>query len=169
MISPLTLFGRNDKFEIKYYLKIIKFKNLTINTMFLRTARKIHKFRILFFSFILVSFLYTVGISPIDYTKYLGARFSSAVGVSSSASVPANPMNTLAMQLKEKEDRLNTREAQLDKKETDLKSSNAVLESKVIWGMIFGIFTLFFLIILNFILDLRRRKIKYMVHETSKF
>jgi len=137
--------------------------------MLLRTAKKIHKFRILFFLFILVSFLYTVGVSPVDYTKYLGARFSSAVGVSSSASVPPNPMNTLALQLKEKEDKLNTRESQLDKRETDLKSSSSVLQNKIIWGMMAGIVALFLLIILNFILDWRRRKTKYMEHETNKF
>jgi len=137
--------------------------------MIRKTVKHIHKFRIAFFSFILISFLYTVGVSPIDYTKYLGARFSSAVGVSSTASVPANPMNTLAMQLKEKEDRLNIWESQLDKRETDLRSESAVLENKVIWGMMIGIFILFFLILLNYFLDWHRRKIKYMVHSTEKF
>jgi len=137
--------------------------------MIKKTVKHIHNFRIAFFAFILFSFLYTVGVSPIDYTKYLGARFSSAVGVSSSASVPANPMNTLAMQLKEKEDRLNIWESQLDRRETDLRSESAVLENKVIWGMMMGIFVLFFLILLNYILDWHRKKVKYMVHSTEGF
>lgn len=137
--------------------------------MIRRTVKHIHKFRILFFVFIVGAFLQTVGVSPIDYTKYLGARFSSAVGVGSSASVPPNPINTLALQLQSKEENLNIRESQLNKKEAELASANYVLQNKIIWGMIIGIVTLFILIILNFILDWRRRKFKYMEHETDKF
>jgi len=137
--------------------------------MLKKTVKHIHNFRIAFFAFILFSFLYTVGISPVDYTKYLGARFSSAVGVGSSASVPPNPINTLALQLEEKQTKLDARESQLDKRETDLKSSSSVLENKVIWGMMIGIVVLFILISLNFILDWHRRKTKYMIHSTEKF
>ena len=137
--------------------------------MFKKTVKHIHSFRIFLFSFILISFLYTVGVSPIDYTKYLGARFSSAVGIGSSASVPPNPMNTLALQLKEKEDRLDIRESQLDKRETDLRSSSSVMQNRVIWGMMAGIIILFILIILNFILDWHRRKTRFMEHKTDKF
>ncbi|MDA3840419.1 MAG: hypothetical protein PF572_04980 [Patescibacteria group bacterium] len=126
--------------------------------MLKKTVKHIHKFRILLFSFILFSFLHTVGVSPIDYTKYLGANFSRAVGIGSSASVPPNPMNTLALQLKDKEDWLNTRESQLDKRETDLKSASSVLQNKVIWGMIIGIVVLFLLILINFVMDWRRKK-----------
>jgi len=137
--------------------------------MLKRTIKYIHNLRIVLFVFIAVSFLYTVGVSPVDYTKYLGARFSSAVGVGSSASVPPNPMNTLALQLKEKENRLNIRESQLNKRETDLKSPNSVMQNKVIWGMMIGIIALFVLIMINYILDWRRRKIRYMEHRTDNF
>ena len=126
--------------------------------MLKRSVKFIHNFRIVLFTFILVSFLYTVGVNPIDFTKYLGASFSSAVGMSSSASVPVNPMNTLALQLKEKEDRLNIRESQLNKRETDLSSASSVLQNKIIWGMIIGIAVLFILIVLNFVLDWRRKR-----------
>jgi len=126
--------------------------------MIKKTVKHIHKFRILFFAFILFSFLSTYGVSPFEYSKYLGARFSSAVGVGSSASVPENPMNTLAMQLKEKQDDLNIREKQLDKREADIESANYILENKLIWGMLIGIIVLFLLIIINFILDWRRKR-----------
>ena len=137
--------------------------------MLKKSVKHIHKFRIILFFFIVFSFLYTVGVSPIDYTKYLGARFSSAVGIGSTASVPANPMNTLALQLKEKESKLDTREMQLDKRELDLKSESSILQNKIIWGMIVGISILFILILLNFFLDWHRKKTRYMEHETDKF
>ncbi len=127
--------------------------------MLKRTVKFIHNLRLFLFAFILVSFLYTVGVSPIDFTKYMGASFSSAVGMTSEANVPPNPFNTLALQLKEKEERLDAREAQLNERESQIQSPNYVLQNKIIWGMIIGIIVLFILILVNFFLDIRRRKL----------
>lgn len=137
--------------------------------MIKKTVKHIHNFRVFFLAFILVSFLYTVGVSPIDYSRYIGARFSSAVGMSSSASVPENPMNTLALQLSDKETKLAQKENELNKREAEIESAKYVLQNKVIWGMIIGIIILFILILINFFLDWRRRKTKYMEHGTDKF
>lgn len=127
--------------------------------MLKKSVKFIHNLRIFLFAFILVSFLYTVGVSPVDFTKYMGASFSSAVGMTSQANVPPNPFNSLALQLKEKEERLDIREAQLNERESEIQSPNYVLQNKIIWGMMVGIIVLFVLILINFFLDLRRKKL----------
>jgi len=140
---------------------------MNIKNMLKKIVRTIHDLKVFFLIFILFSFVYMIGINPFDLSRYLGAHFSSAVGIGSSASIPPNPVNTLALQLKEKENRLDARESQLEKRETDLKSTNSVLQNKVIWGMLVGIIILFVLILLNFILDWRRRRSEYNNHENK--
>ena len=99
--------------------------------MLRKTTKTIHDLKIFFLVFILFSFLHTVGVNPFDATKYLGARFTSAVGMSSSASVPPNPINSLALQLQEKESRLDQWESDLSKRETKIESSAYITNSKV--------------------------------------
>lgn len=103
-------------------------------------------------SFLFLSYL---GMNPIELSKYYGARFGSAVGMS--VGVTENPVNKLAMELKQKEDSLRT-------KELELAQRAAVIDKKpeqdkmIINFMGAGIIVLFILIITNFILDRRFRK-----------
>jgi len=121
--------------------------------MIKKTVKTIHSLRIFFLAFILVSFLYHIGLGPIDMGKMIGAKFSSAVGLS--VGVPKNPVSTLAMQLEEKEKRLAQKELELVQKEEDLKK--IIKEDKTVMFLMFGIFVLFFLVVLNYYLDYRRR------------
>ncbi len=122
-----------------------------------KTIRTIHKLRIFFFFFILISFLSILGADPISVSKFLGAKMGRAVGISVTAGVPPNPFNTLALQLKEKEERLAQKEVELNKREEEL-SRVSNLQTKLIWGMFAGIIVLFLLILLNYYLDYQRRK-----------
>ncbi|MFC1678492.1 hypothetical protein ACFLZ9_02005 [Patescibacteria group bacterium] len=124
--------------------------------MFKKAARLIHNLRMFFLLFIIASFFYIYSINPIDLGKFLGAKFGHAVGVSTS--VPENPFNKLALELKEKEDRLNQREEILTKKELELNSLINIGENKLVLFLIAGILVLFILVIFNYYLDYRRRK-----------
>ncbi|OGF27200.1 hypothetical protein A2331_03450 [Candidatus Falkowbacteria bacterium RIFOXYB2_FULL_34_18] len=122
--------------------------------MLKKTIKTIHNLRIFFLAFILVSFLYNIGLGPIDIGKIIGAKFSSAIGVS--AGVPANQINTLAMQLEEKEKKLAQKEQELIKKEEDLRK--IIREDKTVIFLMVGIVVLFILVMLNYYFDYRRRK-----------
>ncbi len=91
-----------------------------------KTIKKIHQYRLGFLVLISFLFLLFLGLNPVDMSKYYGARFSSAVGMS--ISIPENPVNKIAKQLNEKEADLNAREIELDKlaKEMEKKPSNDV-------------------------------------------
>jgi hypothetical protein len=119
----------------------------------------IHALRVLFFALILVSFLFYLGINPIDVGRYVGSRFSYAVGIGTSASITPNPFNTLALQLKEKENKLDAREKTVDQKESDLRSA-LLLQNRLLWVLLIGIVILFVLIVVNFFMDWKRRKIQ---------
>lgn len=91
-------------------------------------------------------------VNPPEILEYLLAQAGSGVGMS--LSVPENPFNTLAQQLKEKETELEKREEDmlriLEKRERD---------SKIIFNLILGLITvLFTLLLLNFYFDYRARK-----------
>jgi len=109
------------------------------------------------FSVLVLTFCFSwifYGASPPDIMKYLLAQVGSGVGMS--VSVPENPFNTLAQQLKEKETELEKREesimATLEKRERD---------SRIIYNLILGLMTvLFSLLLLNFYFDYQNRKYK---------
>lgn len=124
--------------------------------MFRKTFKFIHYLRVYFLVFILVSFLYQLGVSPIDLGRFVGARFGSAVGMNTS--VPENPINRLAMQLKEKEDRLSALEADLNEREKALNDLDLEGQNKLLMAMAAGIAILFVLLVINFYLDYRRRR-----------
>ena len=74
-----------------------------------------------------------------------------------SVSVPENPFNRLALQLKEKEERLNQKEIELSEREKDLRNIKSG-QNRLVTGLLVGIVILFGLVILNYYLDWRRRK-----------
>ena len=123
--------------------------------MIKRTVKFIHNLRIYFFVLILISFFYYAGLNPVDISRFVGARIGSAVGMS--VSVQENPFNKLALQLKEKEDKLNQREEDLAARESVLNTPNT-FQAKLILFLAIGITVLFILVIVNFYLDYKRRK-----------
>ncbi|MCK5212225.1 hypothetical protein KAJ89_05990, partial [Candidatus Parcubacteria bacterium] len=108
------------------------------------------------FMMIVMSFLYVANLNPIDISVFLGAKMGSAIGMN--ISVPENPFNKLAFQLDEKEARLNEQEKKLDERADAL----GVGDNIGLWLMIiaFGIGVLFVLILFNFYLDIKRRRLK---------
>jgi hypothetical protein len=123
--------------------------------MIKRLFKLIHDLRIFLFAFIIVTTFYSVGLNPVDFGKYFTTKLTQAVGIGTSTTVSPNPFNTLASQLKQKEERLN-------KKEADLNAQNfsfgSLSQRSLFFIMIFGIVILFFLILMNFYLDYRNVK-----------
>lgn len=96
--------------------------------------------------------------SPVAIGRYFIAQIGSTVGVT--VSVPSNPFNTLAQQLKEKESTLFEKEKKLQEKEIALdteinkgqSSQNKIFMYLAAMGGI-----LLLLILLNFYFDYRRK------------
>ncbi len=120
-----------------------------------KIIKLIHAARVYFLIFITISFFYYLGLNPVDVGKFIGAKMGSAVGMS--VSVPENPFNRLALQLKEKEERLNQKEMELSEREKALREANRGQERLVI-GLTVGIVILFGLVLFNYYLDYRRRQ-----------
>ncbi len=120
-----------------------------------KAIKKIHRFRVGFLILISIAFLAYLGLNPLDLSRYYGARFGSAVGMS--MSIPENPVNKLALELSNKEKSLADREADLRKREEGLaKQPNNDRLVMILLGA--GIILLFVLIIINFYLDRRYRR-----------
>jgi hypothetical protein len=122
--------------------------------MIKKTVKVIHSLRLAFLLVISLFFLFVIGLNPVDTTKFIGAKLGQAVGMTSS--VPENPFNKLAVQLKEKENSLNQREMDLDAKEQALNEGQGNNYLILVLGI--GIIVLFFLVSLNYYLDYKRRK-----------
>ncbi|MEA3398256.1 MAG: hypothetical protein U9R06_00740 [Patescibacteria group bacterium] len=122
--------------------------------MVIKIFKFIHTLRVFFLVFIIVAFLFVLGINPVSISKFLGAKLGSAIGMSTS--VPENPFNKLALQLKEKEEKLIQREQELDAREKELEPQNK--NEYLITALGLGIIVLFALVLLNYYLDYRRKK-----------
>ena len=105
---------------------------------------------------IIIGFFYQIGVKPVDIGKFIGAKFGRAVGMS--ISIPENPFNRLAMQLQEKEDRLTQREKELDEREKELGKKSFLSDNTGLL-MAGGIILLFVLVLVNFYLDYRRKRV----------
>jgi hypothetical protein len=121
--------------------------------MIKRTVGAIHKLRVYLLLIITFSFLYLAGVNPVKVSFFIGAHISRAVGMD--VSVPENPFNKLALQLKEKEQLLNLREADLNKREASTADNRNDLYLAILGG---GVILLFLLVMINYYLDYKRRK-----------
>lgn len=102
--------------------------------------------------FLSLVFVWGVGSGDFDFVvvgKYFLAQAGSAIGVT--ASVPPNPFNTLAQQLKEKEDGLELKEKALNEREKAMEQGNM---NYIVYGSL-GVLSL--LVMANFYLDYKRR------------
>lgn len=124
--------------------------------MIKKTIRAIHDLRLLFLSIIIVSFFYVIGINPVNTSQFIGSKIGRAVGMS--VSIPENPFNKLAVQLKEKEEILNQRENELNQKAEELNQKSKNTQSPMIIALMIGIVILFLLVLINYYLDYRRRQ-----------
>ena len=120
-----------------------------------KAIKIVHKLRVYFLLFISLMFMVQLGLNPIDTGVFVGAKFGRAIGIE--VSVPSNPFNKLALQLKEKEAGLNEREEALNIREQTLLVETKESLTWPLWGMGAGIIVLFFLVITNFYLDFYNR------------
>ena len=111
------------------------------------------------FVFVLVVLIIGLGSANFDFialSRYFMAQAGSAIGVS--ASVPPNPFNTLAKQIKEKEDELNLRERDVNAREQALE------KGKERGFLVYGSFGMLLLLVMaNFYLDYKRRNFELRV------
>ena len=119
-----------------------------------KTVKTIHQLRFYLFILIVVGFFGTLGLNPIDISKFVGVKIGQAVGMS--ITVKENPFNKLALQLKNKENSLDEREKTLDLREKNLSAVN-YRQNAIIYILAGGIVILFLLIVINFFLDFKRR------------
>jgi hypothetical protein len=124
--------------------------------MLKRTATFIHRLRTYFLMLIIIGFFALAGLNPLDVGYFAGARIGQAVGMS--ISVPENPFNRLALDLKNKEERLDERERLLNEKEENLQARLNPKENFSLALMAGGIVVLFILLMLNYYFDWKRRK-----------
>jgi hypothetical protein len=83
-------------------------------------------------------------------------RLVADAAVSMSASVPANPYNTLAAQLSDEQAKLDARASQLSAEQISLNSQSAIIQDLGLAGFGLSVFLLI-LVGLNFYFDVRRR------------
>jgi len=94
--------------------------------------------------------------SPAAVIRYLAAQAQSAIGVN--ASVPANPINTLAKQLNERKEGILEKEKELDQREEIIQGQIRKEQEKTLVYLLATGGVLLFLIVLNFYFDYRRRR-----------
>ena len=126
-----------------------------LNNMLNKSIKLIHRFRVYFLVFISIAFLFIIGLSPVDISKFVGSEWSRAVGMN--VGVVENPFNKLALELKQKEASLNEREKELSAMERDLLMPDKK-QDIMIMVMGAGILVLLVLIMANYYLDYKRRQ-----------
>ena len=126
--------------------------------MLKKTIKFIHTLRVFLLVFIVIAFFTVLGINPVDISKFVGSKIGRAVGMS--ISVPENPFNKLALQLKEREIELDARERDLAGKELALNNIFGKQFNFTILALSIGIGILFILVVFNYYLDYRRKKKK---------
>ena len=120
-----------------------------------KTVSFVHKLRIYFLVIIVIGFFVVAGLNPVDVGVFFGAKFSSAIGMSTK--IVENPFNKLALDLMNKEEKLNQIEEELNIREVNLNNTSKSSQSLLLWLLIAGIFILFILVFVNFILDYKRK------------
>jgi hypothetical protein len=122
----------------------------------IKTAVKmIHGLRIFFLVYIIIGSLFLAGVNPVDIGRFVGAEIGSAVGMS--LSIPENPFNKLALQLREKEANLTQKEQELNKREQELADRSGG-QNTTMMILAAGVCFLFILVVFNYYLDYKRRK-----------
>ena len=104
---------------------------------------------------IIIGFFVVAGLNPVDIGVFFGAKIGSAIGMSTK--IVENPFNKLALDLKNKEEKLGLKEKELDAREYNLSDAPQSNYTLLLWVLIAGIFVLFLLVLVNFIFDYKRR------------
>jgi hypothetical protein len=125
----------------------------------IRFLKKIWRSMVVLFLATVFSFcLFMMFLNPLRPVFFLGERLSAATSIGSSASVPLNPINKLAMQLEEKEKQLTEKERFLDERALAMERDNSVWRNRVMLGILLGLILIFCLVLANFYFDSKRAK-----------
>ncbi|MDD5528366.1 MAG: hypothetical protein PHO56_05385 [Patescibacteria group bacterium] len=103
-------------------------------------------------------FLFFLFLHPLNLVFFLGDKLRAATGLTNSATVPANPINQLALQLDEKQQQLDQREQALNDQAAKLAGQNNFWNNGLLLAIILALVVLGVLVILNFYFDRRREK-----------
>jgi hypothetical protein len=114
-----------------------------------------HELKIIFIALIIANLFMLAGRNPLDFAAFVGSKIGSAIGISSS--VPVNPYNSIALQLKEKQENLDEKESELRDREERL-NAQLVSQKTVIFILAGMVGLLFILVFFNFYLDRQRKK-----------
>jgi|GEM_PF-1515607 len=123
-----------------------------------------HSFLLSFAALVIVTAFFAMGLNPVELGRYLGSKIGLASEVGSSASVTPNQYNTLALQLEKKDNSLKARESELDEKE---KKVDEIVNRWMAY-IIPTLAALAILVLLNFWLDHKERKILSRIEEEEK-
>jgi hypothetical protein len=123
--------------------------------MFKKVSSIGHELKIIFAALIIANLLMLAGKNPLDLAAFIGSKIGSAIGISSS--VTPNPYNSVALQLKEKEARLDGLDTELKAREARL-DAQLVSQRTVIYALAGMVGLLFVLVLFNFYQDGRRKK-----------
>jgi hypothetical protein len=123
--------------------------------MFKKISKIGHELKIILASLVIANLLMLAGMNPLEFTSFVGSKIGRAIGISSS--VPENPYNTIALQLKEKEARLDEKDAELKSREAQL-NKQIISQRTIIYALAGMVGLLFMLVLFNFYLDSKRKK-----------
>jgi len=112
------------------------------------------------------SFLFYLGVNPIDVENFLGAKIIRAFTTTTSADVPANPFNNLAAQLNNKENSLNAKEQDLNDIQNNLSNQTDALKRWLVY-IVPLVIALFILVLINFYFDYKERKMLSKLEENE--
>ena len=122
--------------------------------------RKKFLFNLIFSLFLFLLFLFSYSwiflkVNPGEIFHYFFASLGSNVGVS--VSVPVNPYNKLATELREWQSQLEEREKTLNQKEADLAAKKYVQGEVILKLILATLIIIFVLLFLNFYFDFKSR------------
>jgi hypothetical protein len=131
--------------------------------------RKIcHSFLIIFIAIIFSYFFFFLFLHPLNLVYFLGDKLYAATGIGSSATVPQNPINQLALQLDDKQKELDARERALNDRAQTLNEQSNFWNNGLLVAIFFFLIVLGILVMINFYYDRRREKELEILAEHDK-
>jgi hypothetical protein len=117
-----------------------------------------HSLLVFFLAIVLSYFLFFLFFHPLNLIFFASDKLMAATGISNSATVPENPVNTLVAQLDAKQKQLDQKEQDLNTLEARLAERDNFWNNGLLWAIFIAIGILGILVVLNFYFDRRREK-----------
>lgn len=135
-----------------------------------KLVRKIwHIFIIFVIAVIFSYFLFFLFLHPLNLVFFLGDKLNASPATTNTATVQANPINTLALQLSQKEQELSKREEELNNRSAQIEKQNNFWNNSVLLAIFLSLSLLGILVIVNFYYDRRREnELKVLEEKETK-